>query len=318
MISYDLAKDFSRCPMEYLSIWLNVPLFTWWQCLCGSRAREIARRPLNVIDHKDKNVTQPVTVNSHVNGLLDHQKVLANHDHISSSSHMELAVNVFFKDKDLKVGNTIPIYFPIKEPSAKPPLLSREEADSIPFSSSQLPYLLQLFSFAKDSPQANAMLVTLGHCEFKPVNGETKFCATSLESMLDSARNVFGSNTPFKVLTTNHLTNQTTSILQNYTIRDEPNVISAPKIIACHALPYPYAVFYCHSQKSDNKLFKILLVGENGEKVDAAAVCHMDTSGWNPNHVAFRVLKTVPGSSPVCHFLPADNLVWVASTSIHY
>ncbi|KAL3515187.1 hypothetical protein ACH5RR_022089 [Cinchona calisaya] len=289
----DMAAGLNSCIFFFLAL-------IFLQCFCGSRAREIAdRHGMQMQQTKDSNNY----IQNQLNGMLGkHEK--------------DLAVNVFFNEEDLKLGNKIPIYFPIKGPSAKPPLLSREQADSIPFSSSKLPYLLQLFSFSKDSPQANAMADTLSHCEFKPGKGEIKFCATSLESMLDSALNVFGSKTPFKVLTTNHLKDQTTSILQNYTIQDEPKVISSSKMVACHTMSYPYAVYYCHSQESDTKLFKVLLLGENGNKVDAMAICHMDTSDWDPNHVAFCVLKSVPGrSSPVCHFFPADHLVWVASTS---
>ncbi|XP_022896882.1 BURP domain protein USPL1-like [Olea europaea var. sylvestris] len=229
---------------------------------------------------------------------------------MSHTNHLDPELNVFFYINELKVGKKMPIYFPIKDPSTSPPLLSKEESDSIPFSSEKLPYILQLFSFLKGSKQAKAMENTLQHCEFPPLKGETKFCATSLESMLDSTRSIFGFKVKFKVLTTTHLTKSIT-LLQNYTILEVPEEILARKIVACHTLPYPYTVFYCHSQESDNKLFKVSLVGEDGGRVEAAAICHMDTSHWDPEHVSFRVLKTRPGASPVCHFFPADNLIWI-------
>ena len=58
-------------------------------------------------------------------------------------------------------------------------------------------------------------------------------------------------------------------------------------------------------------MFEVSLEGENGERVESAAVCHMDTSRWDRDHVSFHVLGVEPGSSPVCHFFPSDNLVWV-------
>uniref|UniRef100_A0A2N9IID3 BURP domain-containing protein n=1 Tax=Fagus sylvatica TaxID=28930 RepID=A0A2N9IID3_FAGSY len=201
-----------------------------------------------------------------------------NHVHVHPSSHMnhmnhmDPSSMVFFTVKDLKVGKTMPIYFPKRDPSTSPHVLPREEAISIPFSSKQLPHLLEFFSFSFDSPQAKAMADTLKECETKPIKGETKFCATSLESMLD---------------------------------------FTPPKMVACHTMPYPYAIFYCHSQKSENKVFKVRLGGENGDKVEAIAVCHMDTSQWSPDHVSFRLLGVQPGTSSVCHFFPADNFVWV-------
>lgn len=80
-------------------------------------------------------------------------------------------------------------------------------------------------------------------------------------------------------------------------------------------MPYPYAVFYCHYQESESKVFRVSLTGENGDKVEAIGVCHIDTSQWSRNHVAFKVLGIKPGSTPVCHFFPEDNFVLVPSTT---
>nr|GMC83393.1 BURP domain protein USPL1-like [Ipomoea batatas] len=238
---------------------------------------------------------------------------LQHHSQPSSSSYMDPQLNVFFTPKDLEIGKRLPVFFDINnDPSTSPHLLSREEADSIPFSSAHLPYLLNFFSFSAATPQATAMAETLRHCEFRPMDGETKFCATSLESLLDSTRETFGSSSKFRVLATKFVTKPSVS-LQNYTVAAAPREIPAEKMVGCHTLPYPYAVFYCHSQQEGkNKVFRISLVGENGEdRVDAVGVCHMDTGKWNPNHVSFRVLGIEPGSSPVCHFFPVDNLVWL-------
>ncbi|KAK7283489.1 hypothetical protein RIF29_13040 [Crotalaria pallida] len=224
-------------------------------------------------------------------------------------NHMDPELNVFFTPGDLTVGKTMPIYFAKRDSSTSPKFLPREEADQIPFSSKNLPSLLKFFSFSKHSVQAKAMKYTLKQCEFEPMEGETKFCATSLESLLDFASNMFGSNSQFKVLTTTHLTNFTAP-LQNYTIK-EIREVSVPNVIGCHPMPYPYAVFYCHSQKSDTSMYELLVQGQNGGLVEAAAICHMDTSKWEPDHVSFRVLNVEPGTSPVCHFFPPDNLAWV-------
>ena len=233
------------------------------------------------------------------------------HVHGHSSSQMDLldpSVIVFFTIKDLKLGKTLPIYFVRKH---LPPFLPKEKADSIPFSYSQLPYLLEFFSFSQGSPQAKAMENTLRECEIKPIKGETKLCATSQESMLDFVHNTFGLESYFRV-TTSYLT-KSRALLQNYTILEVPKETPAPKMVACHTLPYPYAVFYCHSQLTENKVFKVLLQGENGDRVDALAVCHLDTSAWSRDHISFRVLGIEPGTSPVCHFFPADNLIWLPS-----
>ncbi|KAJ1427447.1 BURP domain [Sesbania bispinosa] len=210
----------------------------------------------------------------------------------------------------------MPIYFPKRDPATSPKLWPKEEADSVPFSSNQLPYLLKFFSFSPHSPQAIAMENTLRECESKPIKGEVKFCATSLESMLDFTHSILGLTSDLQVFATLHQTKSSVTF-QNYTIVQKLMEIPAPKMVACHTLPYPYAVFYCHSQESENRVYRISLAGENGDRVEAMSVCHMDTSQWAPSHVSFQVLGVTPGSSSVCHFFPADNLIWLPKLQSH-
>ena len=121
------------------------------------------------------------------NNMIPHH---IDHGH-SSSSQMDLSWNIFFHINDLKLGKKIPLYFPIKNSSITPHMISKQEAEQIPFSSSQLPEILKFFSFPQNSPQAKAIKHTLIHCEIPPLKGETKFCATSLESMLDNLAFIF-------------------------------------------------------------------------------------------------------------------------------
>ncbi|XP_031269925.1 BURP domain-containing protein BNM2C-like [Pistacia vera] len=83
---------------------------------------------------------------------IGHNHDALHHVHAHQSSHMDPSSMVFFTMKDLKKGITMPIYFRVNELSnVFPHLLPREEADSIPFSLEQLPFLLKHFSFSKDS-----------------------------------------------------------------------------------------------------------------------------------------------------------------------
>lgn len=223
---------------------------------------------------------------------------------------------VFFTLKDLKQGKAIPVHFPKRDPLSSPKFLPREEAESMPFSLADLPALLNLFSFPPGSAQATAMEDTLRQCEVAPIVGETKLCATSLESMLDFIRSILDAAlarpTKFTALSTHHLAGSSRGpTFQNYTVSGQPREVAAPRMVACHTMPYPYAVFYCHSQESPNRIFKVPLLGENGDGVDAVAVCHLDTTQWSRDHVSFQVLGIEPGSSHVCHFFPADHFVWI-------
>ncbi|CAK8576496.1 unnamed protein product [Lathyrus sativus] len=215
----------------------------------------------------------------------------------------------YFNLDDIHVGNVMTLQFPVQEVS---PYLPKKEADSIPLSKSQLPSVLQLFSISEDSTQAKSMRGTLEECEGETTTGETKICANSLESMLEFVDTIIGSNTKHNILSTSK-PSPTATPLQKYTILEVSHDIHAPKWVACHPLPYPYAIYYCHYISTGIKVFKVMLVGDdNGDKMEALGICHLDTSDWNPDHVVFRQLGIKAGkNTPVCHFFPINHLLWV-------
>ncbi|KAH7517846.1 hypothetical protein FEM48_Zijuj09G0107500 [Ziziphus jujuba var. spinosa] len=238
---------------------------------------------------------------------------LKNHHHmpfngLSQIDHMKASKRGFFTLDDLHVGKTMPIDFPSINISTLPRFLPRQEADLIPFSSNKLPYLLQLFSFSEGSPEANLTEKTLKICELKHTKGETKLCATSFESMLDSVRAILGKENHYKVETIEHIRNP---VVQNYTFLEVSEELSkSKKLVACHILPYPYAVFYCHSQEAA-RLFKVSVGGENGDRVEGVAVCHMDTSDWSPSNQMLLLLGVKRGT-PICHLISPTSLIWVS------
>ncbi|XP_076918582.1 BURP domain-containing protein BNM2C-like [Bidens hawaiensis] len=232
----------------------------------------------------------------------------------SSTNQKDPRVMVFFMLQDLQVGKTMPIHFPNRHTSSSQ-LLSKQETDKIPFSLAELPNLLRLYSFSQGSPQAEAMESTLRECEVRPIKGETKRCPTSLESVHEFSRDIFGSDTQVITLATTHLKNPPSGLLQNYKVIAISQNIPSPKLVACHTMPYAYTVFYCHSQESENKVLMVTLEGEDGDVVEALSVCHMDTSQWSRSHISFSVLGVEPGETSVCHFFPSDNFVLIPSSA---
>ncbi|XP_074355753.1 BURP domain protein USPL1-like [Apium graveolens] len=222
--------------------------------------------------------------------------------------------NVWFTPKDLYKGFTMPIYFAKSDPSNSPHFLTREESESIPFSISKLDNLLSLFSIPKETPQAKAITYTLNNCD-EEVEGH-HICVSSLESMLDLVQKTFGSSTKFDLFTSITYPSQNSPILQNYTFLKVPQQFQVQKMMACHPMPYPYAVFYCHGHlDGSTRVFKIPLKGANGDKVDAIAVCHSHTSNWDEDHISFKILNMKPRSGPVCHIIPHNNFVWLPLVS---
>ncbi|KAK6791068.1 hypothetical protein RDI58_010149 [Solanum bulbocastanum] len=215
-----------------------------------------------------------------------------------NDKHVKKHDSFFFLMDDLKIGKIMTLSFQTRRNLTSFP---KKTVDSIPFS------------------QVKSMENTLRICKDSPIKGEGKYCATSAEAMLDFVQGIIGEKTQIKALTT-ITTHDISPLLRRYTILDTPQQITTPKMVACHLLSSPYAVFYCH-HTIDNKIkvFKVSLgrINEaNGDRlVEAMVVCHLDTSEWNPSHESFRSLGVLPGTSPICHFFTSSNdLVWIAKS----
>ncbi|XP_072995945.1 BURP domain-containing protein 3-like [Typha latifolia] len=222
--------------------------------------------------------------------------------------HDDPNVALFFLEKDLHPGVKMTLHF-TKTTSAT--FLPRTAANSIPFSSAKLPQILNYFSIQPNSIEAEAIKETLLECEEPAAKGEKKYCATSLESMVEFSTSSLGTHNVLAVSTT---VGKEETPKQQYTITaGGVQRMAGDELVACHAETYAYAVFYCHLTKS-TKAYKVKMVGKDGTAVEAVAVCHTDTAGWNPKHLAFQVLNVKPGSVPICHFLPQDHVVWSRSS----
>ncbi|CAK7353376.1 unnamed protein product [Dovyalis caffra] len=217
--------------------------------------------------------------------------------------HDDPNVALFFLEKDMHPGKMMNLQFTENTNTAT--FLPRQVADSIPFSSNKLPEIYSEFSVKPGSMEAEVMKDTIKECENPGIKGEEKYCATSLESMIDFSTSTLGKNV--QAIST-EVENQTQ--MQKYTIKTGVEMMAGETSVACHKQNYAYAVFYCHATHT-TRAYTIPLEGADGTKAKAVAVCHTDTSAWNPKHLAFQVLNVKPGTVPVCHFLPQDHVVWV-------
>lgn len=219
--------------------------------------------------------------------------------------HDDPNVALFFLEKDLHPGTKLNLHF-TRSTSNAATFMPRQVADTKPFSSEKLEDLFNEFSVKPESEEAHIMKNTIEECEEAGIKGEEKYCATSLESMVDFSTSKLGKNV--EVVST--VAEDRETKLQKYTMKPGVRKLAGDKAVVCHKQNYPYAVFYCHKTET-TRAYSVPLEGANGNRVKAVAVCHTDTSEWNPKHLAFQVLKVKPGTLPVCHFLPEDHVVWV-------
>ncbi|KAM6544434.1 hypothetical protein CsatB_008881 [Cannabis sativa] len=229
--------------------------------------------------------------------------------------HDNPSVALFFLDKDIQPGTQMNLNF-VKSStsmSSTSTFLPRQVAQSIPFSSKKLPEILNKLSVKPHSEEAEMVKQTIEECEEPSIKGEDKYCATSLESMIDFTTSKLGNNNNVQAISTNVVEEKESVGIQKYTIKQvEKKRNSNSKVtVVCHKLNYPFAVFYCHTSQATEAYMVTLQGSDDGNKVKAVAACHKDTSGWNPNHLAFKVLNVKQGTVPVCHFLPQDHIVWI-------
>ncbi|KAI3881023.1 hypothetical protein MKX03_037601 [Papaver bracteatum] len=223
-----------------------------------------------------------------------------------------LGASLFFLEKDLYPGAKMNLHFVVSTASGTT-FLPRNLAKVTPFSSNKLPEILNQFAISPNSEEAAIINEIIMDFEEPAIKNEEKYCATSLESLVEYGTSKFGKNV--NVLTTeisHDKAPKTRTRKQQYVVSSGVRQIVSGNLVACHGLPYPYAVFFCHATLAHTTRASVVpLIGADGTEVKATAVCHKDTSKWDPDHVAFQVLKVKPGTIiPICHFLTEDNIVW--------
>ncbi|KAJ7948537.1 BURP domain protein RD22 [Quillaja saponaria] len=208
----------------------------------------------------------------------------------------------FFFEQDLHPGKKMTLLFTMGENEAT--FLPYKDAQSIPFSSDKLPEIFKTFSVEAESMEAERLKYTVEVCEKPGIKGEDKYCATSLESLIDYTVSKLGKNV--QVLTTE---------IEKETKKQQYNIVKGvqkvgDRAVVCHKLNYAYAVFYCHEIEATT-VYTVPLVAADETKTKAVAVCHANTDRWNRKHLAFQELQVKPGTVPVCHFLVPNTLIWV-------
>ncbi|KAB2635723.1 hypothetical protein D8674_026257 [Pyrus ussuriensis x Pyrus communis] len=142
---------------------------------------------------------------------------------------------IFFVEKDMHPRKTMKHHLATN--STRATFLSHKTAESIPFSSLELPEIFNQYSVKPRSVEEG----------FK---GEEKQCTTSLESMIEY--------------------NYTISLgMKNLSVANKK------RVIVCHKMSYLYAIHYCHTF-GRTKAYMVLLQGSDGTTAKAVAQTHLD------------------------------------------
>nr|GLL49944.1 polygalacturonase-1 non-catalytic subunit beta-like [Ipomoea trifida] len=215
----------------------------------------------------------------------------------------------FFREKMLKSGTIMPMP-DIKDRMPKRSFLPRVIASKLPFSTSKIGALKQMFHAADDSTMAKMLADALSECERAPSRGETKRCVTSVEDMIDFATSVLGRNV---VVRTTENTEGSKKDIKIGSVKGI-NGGKVTKSVSCHQSLFPYLVYYCHSVPKVRVYEADILDPKSESKINhGVAICHVDTSSWSPTHGAFIALGSGPGQIEVCHWIFENDMTWAVA-----
>ncbi|KAI4314322.1 hypothetical protein L6164_027242 [Bauhinia variegata] len=212
----------------------------------------------------------------------------------------------FFREKVLKQGTVMPMP-DIRDKMPERSFLPRTIVSKLPFSSSKLSELKQMFKVSDNSSMDNFMKESMSDCERVPSPGETKRCVGSIEDMIDFATSILGRN--IAVRTTENVNGSKKNVMVG-----SVKGINGGKVtqsVSCHQSMFPYLLYYCHSVPMVRAYEADLLDPNSKAKINhGVAICHLDTTAWSPTHGAFLALGSGPGRIEVCHWIFENDMTW--------
>ncbi|KAK9734998.1 hypothetical protein RND81_04G176500 [Saponaria officinalis] len=233
------------------------------------------------------------------------------HCHVDAMKNTDTMTTTFFLQKDLTSGSTLTVHLKDGIGSADTRFPSPALLQSMPpFKSSHLLNNLRFFNADASSDAAMFMNLTLSTCEHpNSINGNNQHCATSLEDLVSYVTSTLSGGADKLRAISAPVSGSHRDEMVGYKVVGVSQVATEEKLVACHRLGFPYAVYYCHQPKGTTAYGVTLVDLKKGVKSDAYAVCHSQTAEWSPEYVGFKVLGVKPGTH-VCHFLQFHDLVW--------
>ncbi|XP_028801820.1 LOW QUALITY PROTEIN: polygalacturonase 1 beta-like protein 3 [Neltuma alba] len=212
----------------------------------------------------------------------------------------------FFRESMLKQGTVMP--FPdIRDKMPKRSFLPRSILSRLPFSTSKISELKQIFKVSDNSSMDKMLSSSLSDCERAPSPGETKRCVGSVEDMIDFATSVLGRNVV--VRNTQNVNGSKKNVVVGRVTKINGGRVT--QSVSCHQSLFPYLLYYCHSVPKVRVYEADLLEPKSKAKINhGVAICHLDTTAWSPTHGAFLSLGSGPGRIEVCHWIFENDMTW--------
>jgi len=225
----------------------------------------------------------------------------------------------FFLESKLVKGSTMDLgtNFLYDAANSRRDFLPGAVADTLPaLKKSNLPKLLQAFNIGEGTEMARGRAKTISYCEgLANLTPEEKpaSCPTSEKAMAKFVSSLLGQNV--ELLTSTVISGKASAVSGPVTVVDyhtrSADIEATP--VVCHSSPFPSQVYYCH-RLSKTRVLQATLEAAEGGRINAVAICHLDTSWWSSKHPAFAALNVQRGTE-VCHWAAESTLVWVRNSN---
>ncbi|XP_024315546.1 BURP domain-containing protein 4 isoform X2 [Brachypodium distachyon] len=215
----------------------------------------------------------------------------------ASHHHMRVQTGMLFLKRSLHVG----VILPEGTMFAGAHVPKSENSFSTPLELKYLGTILSIFKIQHNSVKAKQIANTFRSCGGPGDKGETHKCFLSRSEMATFASEALGISHPRAAITIIHGEENPSS---RYVVAAISQMGS--DVVACHLMPFPYELFYCHRPRNVLSL-RVQLKGADSTMVGVTAIvmCHMDTSNWDKEY--FDLLGGEL-AEPICHYMP-DNYV---------
>uniref|UniRef100_A0A7N2MUZ3 BURP domain-containing protein n=1 Tax=Quercus lobata TaxID=97700 RepID=A0A7N2MUZ3_QUELO len=220
-------------------------------------------------------------------------------------------IGIFFWESMLKKGTVMPMP-DIQDKLPERSFLPRSILSKLQFSTSKISELKQVFHASDNSTMETMIVETLSDCKKAPSPGETKRCVGSAEDMIDFAISVLGSRN-VAIRTTKNVNGSKQSIMIG-SVKGINGGKVMQQSMTCHQRLFSYLVYSCHSVPKVRAYKADILDPNSKAKINhGVAICHLNTSSWDPNHEAFFELGSGPGRIEVCHWIFENDLTWTVA-----
>jgi hypothetical protein len=193
-------------------------------------------------------------------------------------------------------------------------------AEKMPFTSANLPELLEKLSIPQDSNLAIMMSRTVGQCEAQEQGKEIRKCVTSLEGMKTFVSSSLPQDKRIVAL------QRSSSIPGAGESRgtDKAKASSSWKVldtkqydraVVCRNSVFPFAVFECHdtSNTSGMRIFQVEMQSRSdGSRISEVAACHenaVHAAGTMATENSSNNNSNNPEPAQACHWI-TDSLIW--------